>query len=121
AHYETALAHWPAADRQGRAHTLRELGESLWLLGRHREALAHLQQAYDQFQALQQRTGAGDAQRLLSRVYWEMGRPRQAQQALQQALALLENETESAALAWALAAMGAFHMHLGDYDHAIRL
>lgn len=121
AHYEAALTHWPGDDGAGRAHALRKLGESLWMLGRHPEALERLQQAHDQFQAIQHRAGAGDAQRLLSRVYWEMGRPREAHQALQQALAILEGDTESEALAWALAGMGSYHMHLGDYDRAILL
>src|SRR5690606_7476719 len=38
-----------------------------------------------------------------------------------QALDILEGETESEALAWALASMSNYHMHLGNYEESINL
>ncbi len=118
-HYQAALAHWPGGDEPGRARIRRLLGECLWMLGRHEQALEELHATSDSFLALDDAAAAAAVQSLLARVYWETGRPAKTEACLQRALRLLQDD-EGPEMAWALAGMGAYHMHLGDYDQALR-
>ena len=120
-HYHSALDHWPNADTAGRAQLLCRLGECLWILGRRREAIETLEASHDLFRSDGDNTGAATAQRLLGRVYWEAGQPDRARQCYQQALAHLEDQPESEELAWALAAISNYHMHLTEYETAVNL
>ena len=120
-HYQAALAHWPQADNTGKANILCKLGECLWTLGRHQEALETLQTSCDLFQGVGDNQGAATAQRLLGRVYWESGQPDKAGYCYRQALDIVEGEPEGEALAWSLASMANYHMHLGNYEEAINL
>ena len=120
-YYQSALAHWPKSDILGKAQTLRKLGECLWILGRHQEAIEALQASYALFHSAGQDQGAGATQRLLGRVYWELGEPDQAGHCYRRALAILERKLESEELAWALASMSNYHMNSGNYDEALNL
>ncbi len=120
-HYQSALEHWLVSDYAGRAHILRKLGECQWILGDHQKAVVSMRASYDLYTKVDHKNGAGDVQRLLGRVYWEMGEPEKSSQSYQRALEILEMEPESEALAWALAGMSNFYMHLNDYDRAIDL
>jgi DNA-binding SARP family transcriptional activator/tetratricopeptide (TPR) repeat protein len=120
-HYQSALAHWPEAGGAGRAATLRKLGECLWMLGQHEEALAQLATSYDLFHAAGDTQGAAAVRRLSGRVHWERGEAGAAGRAFQHALALADGEPEGEELAWALAGMAGYHMHLGDYETSIEL
>ncbi|MBK9052270.1 MAG: alpha/beta fold hydrolase [Chloroflexi bacterium] len=120
-HYKSALAHWPQADKAGQAQLLCKLGECLWVLGEHQEAIETLQTSYDQFKGARDNLGMANAQRLLGRVYWETGQVDKTGRCYRQALDILEGEPESEALAWALASMSNYHMHLGNYEESINL
>ncbi len=120
-HYKSALAHWPQADKAGQAQLLCKLGECLWVLGEHLEAIETLQTSYDQFKGARDNLGMANAQRLLGRVYWETGQVEKTGRCYRQALDILEGEPESEALAWALASMSNYHMHLGNYEESINL
>ncbi|MBK8902967.1 MAG: alpha/beta fold hydrolase [Anaerolineaceae bacterium] len=120
-HYRAALAHWQESDTTGQAKLLNNLGECLWMLGQHHEAIEALQTSRDLFQQVEDNLGAATAQRLLGRVYWESGQPDRAGRCYRQALDILEGEPEGEALAWALASMSNYHMHLGNYEESIHL
>jgi tetratricopeptide (TPR) repeat protein len=120
-HYRAALVHWPPSDPAGQAEIRRKLGECLWQLGRHGEAIETLQTGYDLFQGAGDSQGAATAQRLLGRVYWESGQLDKAGRCYRQALDILEGEPESEGRAWALAGMSNYHMHLGNYEESILL
>lgn len=120
-HYRTALAHWLQADKSGQAQVLSKLGDCLWILGRHQEAIETLQTSCDLFQEEGNHQGTATAQRLLGRVYWEWGQSGKAGRCYRQALDVLEGEPEGEALAWALANMSNYHMHLGSYEESINL
>jgi tetratricopeptide (TPR) repeat protein len=98
-----------------------KLGECLWILGRHQEAIEALQTSYELFQETADNPGAATAQRLLGRVYWESGQLDKTGLCYRQALDILEGEPEGEALAWALASMSNYHMHLGNYEESINL
>ncbi len=120
-HYRASLTQWPQADIQGRADVLCTLGECLWMLGQHQEAIEVLQSSRDLFYKASDNQGAATAQRLLGRVYWEAGRVDEAGRCYWQALTDLEGEPESEVLGWALASMSNHHMHMGNYEESIRL
>lgn len=120
-HYQSALARWPETGSAGQAQLLRKRGECLWMLGRYEEAIETLETSHDLARRAGDRQGAAAAQRLLGRVYWETGQADAAGHAYRQALALLEAEPESEELAWALAGMANYRMHLGDYEASIAL
>jgi DNA-binding SARP family transcriptional activator/pimeloyl-ACP methyl ester carboxylesterase len=120
-HYKAALAHWPQSDNTGQAEILHKLGQCLWHLGWHQEAIETLQTSHDLFHGAGDNQGAATAQRLLGRVYWESGQLDKAGRCYRQALDLLEGEPENEALAWALASMSNYHMHLGNYEESINL
>ena len=120
-HYQSALEYRPETDEVGRAATLRKRGECLWMLGRHREAIEALETSRDLSDRAGHKEGAAAAQRLLGRVHWETGQTDKAGLYFQQAVATLEDETESEELAWALAGMSNYRMHLGDYEASIRV
>ena len=120
-HYQSALTHWPDADKQGQAETLCKVGECLWMLGRHDAAIETLAESHDLSRSVGDKLGAAAAARLSARAYWETGQLARAGRSFQQALALLEGEPESIDLAWALAGMSSFHMHLIEYEKAIEL
>lgn len=120
-HFRAALAHWPQADSQGQADVLCKLGEGLWMLGQHQEAIEVLQSSRDLFYKVEDNQGATTAQRLLGRVYWEVGQVDKAGRCYWQALTDLEGEPESEALGWALASVSNYHMHLGNYEESIKL
>lgn len=120
-HYQSALAHWPDSDKKGRAETLCKLGECMWMLGRHEEAIKTLEESHELSRSIGDKTGVATAHRLSARVYWETGRLAGAGNLFQQAVRLLEGEPESENLAWALAGMSSYHMHLSEYEKAIVL
>ncbi len=120
-HYRAALAHWPQSDNTGQAKLLTKLGECLWILGQHQEAIETLQTSSKLFQEVGDNPGTATAQRLLGRVYWESGQLDRAGRCYRQALDILEGEPEGEALAWALASMSNYHMHLGNYEESIHL
>ena len=120
-HYEAALDHWPESDQVGQAQTMRKLGECIWVMGQHQKAIELLKDSYDLSSSAGDDQGAGAAQRLLARVYWELGRVGNTREAYQQALTILEHKPESEELAWALAGMATYHMHVGNYDESIEL
>jgi tetratricopeptide (TPR) repeat protein len=122
-HYQSALAHWSDADagKKGKVETLYKLGECLWMLGRHDEAIEALEESRDLSRSMGDKTAVATAQRLSAHVYWETGRLAEAGRLFQQALTLLEGERQSEGLAWALAGMSSYHMHLSEYEKAIRL
>lgn len=120
-HYRAALAHWPPSDTTGQAQLRSKLGECLWMLGQHQEAIEMLQTSGDLFKEAADNQGAATAQRLLGRVYWEFGQADQAGHCYRHALDLVEGEPEGEALAWALASLSNYHMHLGNLDQSVRL
>lgn len=119
-HYQAALEHWPEAGTAGKAGVLCKLGECLWVLGRQVQAVETLQAGFDLALRAGDRQAAGTAQRLLGRIYWELGEQERSGAAYHQALAVLEDEPGSEELAWALAGLSNFYMHMGDYDESIR-
>lgn len=120
-HYRAALAHWSQSDTLGQAKLLSKLGECLWMLGHHQEAVKTLQASRDLFTGAGDNQGAATTQRLLGRVHWESGEADKAGYCYRQALDVLEDEPEGEALAWALASMANYHMHLGNYEESISL
>jgi DNA-binding SARP family transcriptional activator/predicted ATPase len=120
-HYQAALAHWPQSNTTGQAKLLSKLGECLWILGQHQEAIEMLQTSCNLFEEVGDNQGIATAQRLLGRVYWEAGQLDKAGRCYRQALDVLEGEPEGEALAWALASMSNYHMHLGNYEESINL
>jgi DNA-binding SARP family transcriptional activator/predicted ATPase len=120
-HYQSALAHWPESDIAGKARTLRKLGECQWVMGQQQKALDTLQASYDLSTRIGDNQGAGASQRLLGRVYWESGQADKAEHCYRQALSILEQDPQSDELAWALAGMCNYHMHLGNYDESIKI
>jgi DNA-binding SARP family transcriptional activator/tetratricopeptide (TPR) repeat protein len=120
-HYRSVLAHWSETDLIGQARVLRKLGECLWVLSQHREAVETLQASYELSMQTEDNPGAVSAQRLLGRVYWELGESERAEQSHRQALALSEREPESEERAWALAGMSNFQMQVEYWDESIRL
>lgn len=117
--YRAALEHWPAGDQAGRAETLRQLGECLWLIGQFQEALAACEAGHTLFEQLGDRIQAGAVQRLMGRLYWEGGDRARSLRHYHQALAMLEQEPESVELAHVLSAISQMHMSANYLDQAI--
>jgi DNA-binding SARP family transcriptional activator/pimeloyl-ACP methyl ester carboxylesterase/Flp pilus assembly protein TadD len=120
-HYRSALAHRSESNLVGQARILQMLGECLWVLGQHTEAVETLQAYYEFSQQSGDNQGAVSAQRLLGRVYWELGELEKAEQSHQQALVLSESEPDSEERAWALAGMSTYQMHIENWGEAIRI
>jgi predicted ATPase/DNA-binding SARP family transcriptional activator len=117
--YRLALAHWQDGAAVARAALEKKLGESLLTLGQSQEAIDHLAAAERLFAAAGNRAGQGAALRLIGRSYWEQGARGPALHHYHQALALLEQEPESAELARAIAAIAQMHVLADAYDEAI--
>ncbi len=118
-YYRTALEHWPAADRAGRAELLRKLGECQWMYGDPQHALATLEASFELFAALGDRMGAGVTQRIMAELCLEEADPEQWQQHHQQALALLEGGPESKELARTISALSRMYSLVGEHDQAL--
>lgn len=118
--YRAALERWPDEDQAGRAETLRQLGECLWLTGQFQEALAACEAGQALFEQLGDRVQAGAMQRVIGRLYWEQGGDRaRSLHHYHQALAMLEGEPESVELAYVVSAISQMHMSANYLDQAI--
>ncbi len=117
--YRAALERWPAAEQVGRAETLRQLGECLWLTGQFQEGLAVCEAGQALFEQLGDRVQAGAVQRLMGRLYWEGGDRALSLHHYYLALAMLEQEPESVELAHVVSAISQMHMSANYLDQAI--
>ncbi|HSJ54056.1 MAG TPA: tetratricopeptide repeat protein, partial [Anaerolineae bacterium] len=120
--YRSALAHWPAAesrdDAAARAGTLHRLGESLLAMGKSQEAIDSLAAAEVLYARAGDRAGVGAMHRLIGRSYWEQGARSGALHHYHRALAILEQEPESAELARATSAISQMHVLADELDEA---
>ena len=119
AHYRAALDGWPETDGAGRAALLRKHSECLWLIGALPDAIVALDAARAAFEALDDREGAGAAERLIGRIYWELGQRQESLRYYQRALGILEGGPESAELARAVSGIAQMHLVAFAFDETI--
>jgi tetratricopeptide (TPR) repeat protein len=106
-------------DPSAQAHAHRRLALTHISLERYDEAHAHLQEALELFEALDDRTGQAHTHRSFARASSRQGRYRAALDHAAQALDLYRTTDDTAGLALALNAVGWYHAHLGNYEQAL--
>jgi predicted ATPase/DNA-binding SARP family transcriptional activator len=117
--YQLALTHWQVEDAEAQAQVLHKLGESLLALGRSRDAIGRFLEAEVCYAQAGNRVGVGAIARLIGRSYWEQGKRAKALDQTHRALAILEQETQGAEMARAMAAIAQMHMTADRYDEAL--
>lgn len=117
--YQAALERWPRADQTGRARTLRQLAECLWLSGNLSDALSTCEKCRLAFESVGDWAAVGMIQRQIGRLYWEQGDRKRSFEHYRQALALLEQGIPNPELARAVSSISQMHMLGGEFEEAI--
>ncbi|TWF91248.1 DNA-binding SARP family transcriptional activator [Kitasatospora viridis] len=106
-------------DAAAEGYSHRMLGASHLMLGRHREARAHLDQSIAIFRELGDDANQGYAHHMMDRLLEQQGRPEEALYHAELASARFQAGGDRRGQAIALNAVGWLHAQLGDYQAAL--
>jgi len=118
-YYRCALVYLEDHDLAGKAEILANLGYCLWVVGDVPTALSCFEEAYSHFAALDNKIQSGEMQRMMGRMHWERADRALALEHYHLALAILENEEASTALARAVSSISQMYMLAPNHALAI--